>query len=347
MKPEHTINRRSFLLKSAGLLFVSPSVVAVRAFGKPRQPVMTVLGPIEASALGNTLIHEHILVDFIGAASISPDRWNDDTVKTKMLPYLNEAKQAGCKTLVDCTPNYLGRDALLLKELSQQSGLHILTNTGYYGGSDHKFLPAHAFTESADQLSQRWISEWKNGIDGTGVKPGFIKISVNSEHLSDVSLKLIVAAAKTHRKTGLVIASHTGPSVPAFQQIEVLRNYRVDPGAFIWVHAQNEKDWDYYIEAARKGAWVSLDGLNDENVSVYVSMLQHMKKNNSLHQTLISHDAGWYDPENPEGNIRGYTTLFTTLIPALEQEGFEESEIRQLIQHNPAKAFVVNVRKLK
>ena len=80
---------------------------------------MTVKGLINASAIGNTLVHEHILVDFIGANNYNPTRWNDDEVIRKVLPYLTEVKKAGCDTLVDCTPNYLGRD-VLLRGLRQQ-----------------------------------------------------------------------------------------------------------------------------------------------------------------------------------------------------------------------------------
>ena len=64
--------------------------------------------------MGLTLVHEHILVDFIGADSISSDRWNRDSVISKVLPYLLEAKKYGVKTLLDCTPSYLDKDPQLL-----------------------------------------------------------------------------------------------------------------------------------------------------------------------------------------------------------------------------------------
>ncbi|MEX1238269.1 MAG: phosphotriesterase [Cyclobacteriaceae bacterium] len=348
MSTHNLQNRRAFLkesfLFSAGMVgLMQPARAAER-----KRQVMTVRGPIDASLMRNTLVHEHILVDFIGAEEINPPRWDREEVFHKVIPYLEEAKQVGCHTLIDCTPNYLGRDVVLLKQLSDKTGLIIITNTGYYGGSDNKFLPAHVFTETAEQLAGRWIKEWQNGIDGTPVKPGFMKISVNASHLSDVSLKLIRAAALTHRKTGLTIASHTGPAVPAFEQIEVLKSQRIDPAAFIWVHAQNESDADQYVKAVQEGAWVSLDGLQDNNVEEYIQKLQHLKREKCLHRTLISHDAGWYDPGKPDGGeFRGYTVLFKKLIPAMEQEGFTESEILQLIQHNAANAFTVRVRKLK
>jgi phosphotriesterase-related protein len=163
-----------------------------------------------------------------------------------------------------------------------------------------------------------------------------------------MSLKLINAAARTHLKTGLTVASHTGPAVAALEQIEVLKTYKIDPASFIWVHAQNESDRNQFVKAVGEGAWVSLDGLRDDNVLEYADMLQFLKKQKCLHRTLVSHDAGWYDPAKPDGGeIRVYTTLFRKLIPALEQNEFTESEVLQLIQQNPANAFSTEIRKLK
>ena len=341
------VDRRTFLqhvmLLTGGMLgIVKPGRAA------ERRRVMSVKGIIDASMMGQTLIHEHILVDFIGAEEINPPRWDREAVIAKVLPHLEEAKSAGCKTFVDCTPNYLGRDVVLLKQLSEKSGLHIITNTGYYGGSDNKFLPAHAFTETAAALADRWRMEWEHGIDATVIKPGFMKISVNPGHLTDISLKLIQAAALAHKKTGLTIASHTGPAQPAFEQIEVLKANRIDPSAFIWVHAQNEEDHHQYVKAAREGAWVSLDGLRAENIQDYIERLLFLKKERCLDRVLLSHDAGWYDPAKPDGgDIREYTVLFRKLLPALEQDGFVESEILQLIQANPATAFAIGVKKWK
>ncbi len=323
-------------------MFTGAALVPKRVVNK----IMAVTGPINAADLGNTLIHEHILVDFIGASQYNPNRWQETEVIEKVLPYLKEVRAAGCQTLIDCTPNYLGRDVLLLKRLSAQSGLNIVTNTGYYGGSDIKFLPDYALHETALQLADRWTKEWNEGIEGTGIKPGFIKTSVNPGRLSPISQKLVRASAITHLKTGLTIASHTGPAVAALEEIEILKEEGVAPDAFIWVHAQNENDWSQYQLAARSGAWVSLDGLRDDNVSQYTEMLANMKKERLLHRTLISHDAGWYEPGKPDGgNFTGFTTLFRRLIPALKDGGFSKKDIQQLIQFNPIEAFAIRVRK--
>lgn len=309
------------------------------------QDIISVTGNVPLSKVGVSLSHEHLLVDFIGAEKYSRTRWNEEVAFNKILPYLKEVKEAGVQTLFDCTPNYLGRDVKLLRRLSIASNVRIVTNTGLYGGSDNKYLPAYAFTESAQQLAQRWITEFENGIDGMQVRPGFIKISVNPATLSEISKKLITAAAITHKATGLTITSHTGPAIAALEELEILKQQGVRPDAFIWVHAQNEKQNIKFIDIARLGAWVSLDGVSDKNIQWHVGVLGLLKNENLLHRVLISHDAGWFDPGKPEGGeFRPFTTIFHKLIPALKLAGFTQHDIDQLLITNPATAYSVTIR---
>jgi phosphotriesterase-related protein len=309
--------------------------------------IMTVNGPIPSSEMGLSLIHEHVLVDFIGAEETGKHRWDENEVIAVVQPFLDEIKALGVRTLVECTPAYLGRDVQLLKRLSAKSGVQIITNTGYYGASDNKYLPPQAYSESAEQLASRWIKEAKEGIDGTGIRPGFIKTGVNGESLSALHAKLIKAAAKTHLETGLVIASHTGPAVPAFEQMAILEKEGVDAGAFIWVHAQGEPDLDMHVKAAKKGAWISLDGLDNSNLEQYLRMLRNLKEQGFLHRTLLSHDAGWYSPdEDNGGEFRDYTVLLKDFIPLLTQQGWTQKEIQQILVINPRNAFEIKVQRI-
>lgn len=113
------ISRRQFLA-TLGAAPVVGSIVPAEA-----PYTYTVTGKLPVAEMGATLIHEHVLVDFIGADKISPACWKHDDVIRKVLPYLLEIKERGIKTLVECTPAFIGRDVALLKKLSEQSGLHI------------------------------------------------------------------------------------------------------------------------------------------------------------------------------------------------------------------------------
>ena len=265
----------------------------------------------------------------------------------EILPHLRRVRDLGCRTLVECTPAYIGRDAALLQRLSKASGLHLLTNTGYYGAADNKFLPKHAFTESVEQLTARWIAEWREGIEGTGIRPGFIKIGVGGETLSELHRKLVRAAARTHLATGLVIASHTGPARLALEELALLRGEGVDASAFIWVHAQAESDQMACLRVAEQGAWVSFDGYGPDETARYVEVAKSLRGKGRLRQLLLSHDAGWYRPGEPDGGeFRPFDSLFKTLLPAFKEAGFSATEIDQIMVWNPQSAFGVRIRRV-
>ena len=319
-----------------------------------QETLITVKGKIPVEDMGISLIHEHILVDFIGADSTGYQRWEKSKVIERALPFLMEAKQKGVNTFFECTPAYLGRDPLLLKELSEKTGINIVTNTGYYGARDNKYVPKHAFDETPEDIAKVWIDEFNNGIEGSGVFPGFIKIAVErKDTLSPMHAKIVKAAAITHKATGLTIVSHTGTDGPAFAQLEILKIEGVSPEAFVWTHAQ-DGTFEGYIEAAKQGAWISLDNLNKNNfdkpggIDWCVELLTKLKKENVLHKILLSHDAGWYDPgQKNGGNYRGYIDIFEYLIPALKKNGFSQEDIDLLLIKNPQMAYAVNIRKIK
>lgn len=304
--------------------------------------ILTVEGEIDPNEMGLTLIHEHVLVDFIGADSTGFHRWDKEEVVSFLLPFIEEAKSKGVKTMVECTPSYLGKDPEILKMLSEKTGMQFLTNVGYYGAVSGKYLPPHAYEESAEELAKRWTEEAMNGIGQTEIRPGFIKISVNEgANLSEVDEKLVKAAALTHLQTGLLIVSHTGPWETASAQIEVLKSLKVDPGNFVWVHAQNEKDFENYRLANQEGVWVSLDGVVWD-VQGHLERLEFFRDQLGLERVLISHDAGWYSPgETEQKSFKGFTSIFDELIPLLKEKGFSNSEIELLLIDNPRKAFAI------
>jgi phosphotriesterase-related protein len=302
--------------------------------------VHTVRGALAPDRLGLTLMHEHVLVDFIGADQVATSRYDAEQAFNVILPYLTKARSDGCETLVECTPAYLGRDVRLLKRLADASGLNILTNTGYYGAANDKHLPRHAFTETADQLAARWILEFEHGIDGTTIKPGFMKIGVDQAPLSDVDAKLVRAAAITSRTTGLPIASHTSTGAAAMAELELLDRADVPATAFIWVHAHNERDTAFHVRAARAGAWVEFDGISEGSVARHVELVRHMKAQALLGRVLLSHDAGWYHVGEPDGGqFRPFDTLFTRFVPALVDAALTKDDIRQLLVDNPRAAL--------
>jgi phosphotriesterase-related protein len=305
--------------------------------------VMTVTGPIRPEELGVTLMHEHVLVDFVGADKVDRARYDAEAVFQTALPYLQEVVTRGGQAFVDCTPAYLGRDPVLLKRLAEASGLRILTNTGYYGAGQNKYLPAHALTETADELAARWSREFREGIEGTGVRPGLIKTGVDKGPLSEIHRKLITAAARCHRATGLPIHVHTGDGAAAKDIVKTLGGEGVPASAYVWVHAQNEPSRSVQMAVAETGAFVELDGLAPgDALERHVEATVDIIGRGQLPRLLVSQDAGWYHVGEPGGGtFRGYALLFDEFLPALRERGIPESQIRALLVTSPARALTL------
>jgi phosphotriesterase-related protein len=290
-------------------------VPAAAAFARPRPSI---------------LVHEHVLVDFAGANEIGPGRYDRDAVFRIARPKLEQVQRLGCRRLLECTPNYLGRDPELLARLSDAAGLEIWSNTGLYGAGEHKFVPAFARTESAGQLAKRWIAESREPW-----RPRFIKIGVNRAPLDEIDRKLVQAAAITSRDTGFTIASHTGDGAAALEQLDIVAARGVSPGKFVWVHAQNEPDHGIHEKVARAGAWVEFDGIGPRTAAFHLECVRFMAAKGLLNRTLLSQDSGWYHVGEPGGgDFRGYAYVYTDFLPRLEP-----AEVPVLMWENPRAAF--------
>jgi predicted metal-dependent phosphotriesterase family hydrolase len=325
------------LTASAALGILEPARAAATS-------IQTVLGPIPASSLGFTLPHEHVMVDFIGAQKTNRSRWDPNEVVAVMRPYLMAAKQRGVRGFVDCTPAYLARDPRVLKKLAQETGLHILTNTGFYGGADGLYLPLSAQRETAAQIAAHWLAEWDHGIEGTGVRPGFVKIRVDGlaadrSRMSEMDGKLLAAAALVNRKTHMAVTCHSpGPSGLA----AVLRfaSEDGDPGSFIVAHC-DENGFELNRKILAAGAWVSIDAIGRKPVAEHLAIVLPLLQESRL-RLLLSMDSGWYHVGQPGGGkINDFNALTDRFLPALRSAGITAAQVKRITVENPARVFAL------
>lgn len=302
--------------------------------------VITITGELPSEEMGFTLPHEHVIVDFIGADEVGKHRYNTEEVIKVMLPYLHEIKDLGVNTFVDCTPMYLARDIEILKNLAENTKLNFLTNTGIYGRKP--FIPKYAYDTSIDELAEQWIKEFKEGIEGTEIKPGFIKTAVDEGQFTNIEKKLIEAAALTSLETHLTIATHTCFGKKALQIIDILDQYDVKPHKWIFVHANLEEEVSLISDVAKRGAWIELDGVGQGHDIKILKIVKKLIDQGYQDQILLSQDAGCYYVGEPNGGeIRPFSFLLTHFIPKLRQYGISDELIDQFTYHNPSNAYAI------
>lgn len=324
------MKRREFLLSSL--------VAAVPEEGS----ILTVRGAIKPRQLGLCLPHEHLFSMF---GADPAEKYDYDTPKLmgEVMRYVSSVKFLGCASIADATTAWFGRDVQLLRRISGATGVHVLTNSGYYGSANDRYVPRHAYDESVRQIAARWVKEALGGIDGTGIRPGFIKLGVDAGPLSEIDRKQFEAACLAHRETGLLITVHTADAVEAAgRQLEILKANGIASDAWVWIHANNCKDDGALKSAAEAGAWLSFDGIAPENVERHIQLVSMMKSMGRLKQVLLSHDGNSFRAGGRP--MKPYSALFTHFLPALRDAGFTAAEVRLMTVDNPARAFTVKRR---
>ena len=321
--------------------------------------VNTVTGPVAAGRLGRVLPHEHFLFGFCGFQG-------DQTLGGfRRDEYFANSKQAaadvqsyGIRTVVDATPNECGRNVRYLKEVSEATGLQIICATGYYYQTESAYAYwnfVSAFTNIEDAMYEMMKAEVTQGIEGTDIKAGVIKLASSEGVITPVEEALFRAAARVQQETGVVIITHTQAGSMGPEQARLLLSCGADPGKIVIGHMCDNLAMDYQQAVFDQGVFVnfdrfSLDGplfhspTNEERMDAVKALLDKGYGK----QLLLSHDSvnvllGRKLPESGpmqtaflHSNMRG---LRDSILPGLLSRGVTQEQIDQMMIANPARLF--------
>jgi phosphotriesterase-related protein len=177
---------------------------------------------VNPSRLGVTLSDEFLVCDFSGANAPGAIRYDMEKAFEQILPELVSLKTAGCETLVESTPAYMGRNVKFLQRLSKASGLNILTNTGYSAQENGRYLPASVETEQAEDIAFGWIREAWYGIGESGIRPGVIRIGIDNGGLTATAANSSRRLA-AHLETGLPILVQSADGLGVAEALSLMR----------------------------------------------------------------------------------------------------------------------------
>ena len=189
------------------------------------------------------------------------------------------------------------------------------------------------------------MKELTVGIDSTGVRAGWIKLSAGDDGITDCETKILRAAARAASATGAVIGSHTMRGRVLLQQADVAEASGLALNRLIWIHTQMEPEFDLHLAAARRGVWVEYDGIGgDVSDEFFIDAIARLIDAGFEDQILLSQDRGWFDPALEGGGVpQPFTYLITHFLPKLEKSGLDPSTIHHLTHDNPFTAFAKRV----
>ncbi|MDO4343676.1 MAG: phosphotriesterase [Eubacteriales bacterium] len=311
--------------------------------------VNTVLGPVDSSKLGKTLMHEHILCANWTARMSYPGWINHDEVVELAVRMLRAVKACGFQTIVDCTPPGLGRDIAILREVSEKAEMNIIASTGFYW-YEEVWLVCKDIKRMADRL----IQEAERGIQGTDSKAGIIKCATDKYGLSENNKRLLEMTARVYEATGLPVYTHTSiQNRVAPAQQEYLMELGIPAERMVIGHLGDTDDLEFIESVLKKGSYAGLDrfGLgwifpDDKRIHTLAELVKRGYRN----QLVLSHDCSvfidefdneWEERKNVDLNTLQfqYTHLPKRIVPKLLEAGLTEEDIDVLFRKVPRDYF--------
>lgn len=340
-----------------------------------RDWAMTVRGPVSVSDLGPTHIHEHLYIDFrpflalhpYGVVSEEPltihtaaeARWNPggfpdnyhqtdvDQVVDELAPFL----AAGGRTIVEVTPSHMSRNPLILREISERSGVHVVMGGGYYLAGSH---PPGTADRTPESIAQELIDEWTDGVAETGIRPGILGEIGTGDPVRPEEVRILRAAAWAHLETGLPISVHLHPwGFEGLKVLDVLVSEGVDPARVVLGHMNTAiGDEAYQVELLDRGANLAYDlmgfdhsliGLGKYPPSDFdiVAGLVALADRRHLEQLFVSQDMGGVKTRLLAYGGWGYAHILDHVIPLFRDAGWGDAEVETLMVANPARVLCV------
>jgi len=311
--------------------------------------INSVLGPIDTDTLGYTLPHEHVLVSSAGIGFTYPEFIDRETTLNLGGEQLASAYEGGVRTIVDLSTLDLGRDVRLLQEVSQRSGVNVIVATGTW-----RDIPRVFWSASPDDVASLYVREILEGIEGTDIRAGIIKVANDQGGVTPEGEVILRAAARAQRCTGVPISTHTwAPERVGEQQVKIFEEEGVDLNRVYIGHSNDTADLDYLVGLLEKGVWLGLDrypGPKEGVTPDWQARTALAKKLIDLgygDRIMLSHD--WavtlgivsvdMQQERKDNNPHGYLFIKRVVEPRLLDLGVSPEMITRITESNPRRFF--------
>lgn len=304
--------------------------------------VQTVTGPAEASELGFTYSHEHVIIRTPGLYTSHPYLWDGEKALNDAISALKVIAAKGVQTIVDMTPADFHRDPELIRKASEASGVKVIHATGIYVNTTFFFQ-----NRPIEEIMPLLLHDIQIGMNGTNIKAGVLKAATGPNGVDRVNDKSLRAIARVHRQTGVPIGTHTDMSKhTGLEQQRVFKEEGVDLGRVYIGHSNDTKDVPYLEQVIENGSFVSMDrfgldlAISEED---RVDLLVEMCKRGYADRILLSHDANsgadWLSPALETLPNWNWSCIVDRILPKARERGVTDAQIHTMMVDNPRRVF--------
>lgn len=300
--------------------------------------IRTVLGDVDPRTLGPTYGHEHLLFRPLGDwARGEEDLVLDD--QDRAARELELFRDAGGGTVVEVTTPELGRDPAGLRSLASRTGIQIVASTGHVceeywrGGPDPSKVPH-------DELAGAFTRDLIEGMDGTEVQAGVIKVGSSLGGVTDAEHRVIRAAVAAHQETGAPITTHTTAGTAPEEQLRALVEAGADPSRVCIGHLDRRLHWEVHVALAREGVFLGYDCLGKQQYEPdekRIRFIARLVEEGHGEQIILSGDMARRSYLRSWGGRPGYGFILNEFVPRLRDARLAPQEIGRLLVDNPAR----------
>lgn len=351
--------------------------------------VVTVDGSISPDELGITLPHEHTFIDLTDAwfqqpASAVDRRLAREPVSLENMRFIrrqpltnkdngrlesveeaiNEVslfRDAGGTSIVDVTPKNTGSDPKRVRAVGQASGVQIVHGTSFYTRGGH---PDRVDTSDTDDLATEFVSDIRDGINGTDVRAGLVGELGASKQIHEQEEKVLRAGARAALRTGAPVNVHPPGRRPEAHQnytyptsrwaldiLDIFEEEGLPAERVVMSHMDRTRfelepeSLEYQRQIADRGAYLEYDlwgtemyqesynngwPSDPERIDAVTELVSDGYRSN----LLFSHDICMKVQRTKYGGF-GYAHLLENVVPMLQHHGVDRDEIDTILKANP------------
>ncbi len=311
----------------------------------PSHVVRTVLGDVDPSSLGATLVHEHLILDNALIARDYPHIHLpsvEDAVRE-----VSSCAEVGVGCMVDAMPAAGGRHPDRLAAISESTGVAIVATTGLH---TPKYYLHHPWAIDADPeaLADLFAADVEVGIDRfdytgpiverTDHRAGIIKVATDAEGLTARAGRVLEGAVEASRRTGAPILTHCEDGAGGMDQVEAFHLLGCPLDRVVLSHTDKVDDVGYHRDLFATGVNLEYDQALRRPLDATNRTAQLVAEavgNGHASQLMIGTDGARRTLWASLGGTPGLAWMRTGFLDALGSLGVPDRDIETIFEVNP------------